>query len=420
VVIGRLDDARLSISEREEGGRLWVSGGYAYIVPGHRDTNYLHIVDVADPTNPQFLTTFTGAASHVTDVLVDGDVMILGAYWRGFEIYDLTDPISPVYLAGGHELPLEGYFFAWSPGRLRGHHLVVPTLSDLNVIDVPRGAQGAIGTVVAFANLAQGPPPPPPPPPDGPDGPAAPAPVSAMVTSPNPGFVVISTGPAGSDPQGFGLLGCRVSITAPAATPEDPLVIRFQIEASAIPPGIDAAMIDVFRDGVLVLPCLGSIGVASPDPCVASRTTQPDGDVEIVVLSSTASDWAFAVREWQDPIDFGDDDGSPFEADIVWLSSAGITRGCTSAGDRYCPDDHATRGQLAAFLTRALGLNERLQGAFTDDDGSPFEADIERLAALGITHGCGPGHYCPDGHLTRGQLAAFLTRALGLNGTQGD
>jgi hypothetical protein len=39
---------------------------------------------------------------------------------------------------------------------------------------------------------------------------------------------------------------------------------------------------------------------------------------------------------------------------------------------------------------------------------------IEALAASGITGGCGGGNYCPDAPLTRGQMAAFLAKALGL------
>ncbi len=43
---------------------------------------------------------------------------------------------------------------------------------------------------------------------------------------------------------------------------------------------------------------------------------------------------------------------------------------------------------------------------------------IEALAAAGITAGCGGGNYCPDNPLTRGQMAVFLAKALGLNWSQ--
>jgi S-layer homology domain len=40
---------------------------------------------------------------------------------------------------------------------------------------------------------------------------------------------------------------------------------------------------------------------------------------------------------------------------------------------------------------------------------------IEALAASGITGGCGAGNYCPDNPVTRGQMAVFLSKALGLH-----
>jgi hypothetical protein len=45
----------------------------------------------------------------------------------------------------------------------------------------------------------------------------------------------------------------------------------------------------------------------------------------------------------------------------------------------------------------------------------PFFQFVEALAASGITGGCGGGNYCPDAPLTRGQMAVFLAKALGLH-----
>ncbi|MCP3993550.1 MAG: S-layer homology domain-containing protein [bacterium] len=118
-------------------------------------------------------------------------------------------------------------------------------------------------------------------------------------------------------------------------------------------------------------------------------------------------------------IDFTDDDASIFEGSIERLATAGITKGCNPpANTRYCPNDTVTRGQMAAFLVRGLGLTERDPNLdFTDDDGSTFEADIERLATAGITKGCNPPantKFCPHARLTRAEMATFLARALEL------
>lgn len=47
--------------------------------------------------------------------------------------------------------------------------------------------------------------------------------------------------------------------------------------------------------------------------------------------------------------------------------------------------------------------------------GHPFFRFVEALAAAGITGGCGTGIYCPDNPVTRGQMAVFLSVALGLH-----
>jgi hypothetical protein len=44
----------------------------------------------------------------------------------------------------------------------------------------------------------------------------------------------------------------------------------------------------------------------------------------------------------------------------------------------------------------------------------PFFQFVEALKASGITGGCGGTNYCPDSPLTRGQMAVFLAKALGL------
>lgn len=112
---------------------------------------------------------------------------------------------------------------------------------------------------------------------------------------------------------------------------------------------------------------------------------------------------------------FFDDDGSPHEQSIDWLAAAEITGGCNPpTGDAFCPGLGVTRGQMAAFLNRALDLSASSVNRFDDDDASVFEADVQALAAAGITGGCGRRTFCPGGVVTRGQMAAFMARAFDL------
>ncbi|MDJ0952922.1 MAG: right-handed parallel beta-helix repeat-containing protein [Acidimicrobiia bacterium] len=114
---------------------------------------------------------------------------------------------------------------------------------------------------------------------------------------------------------------------------------------------------------------------------------------------------------------FIDDNGNIHEGNIEAIRAAGITKGCNPpSNDRYCPDEAVTRGEMAAFLGRALDLPASGTDFFSDDDGSVFEANINAIAAAGITKGCNPpanDQFCPAARVTRGQMAAFLVRALG-------
>lgn len=118
---------------------------------------------------------------------------------------------------------------------------------------------------------------------------------------------------------------------------------------------------------------------------------------------------------------FTDDDDSVFENDIERLAEGGVTKGCNPpTNDQFCPDDPVTRGQMAAFLVRAFDYTEDGDTDFTDDDESVFESDIEKLAAAGVTKGCNPPdntQFCPDDPVSRAEMATFLSRALGLTPT---
>ncbi|MFZ0013204.1 MAG: hypothetical protein WAL25_03720 [Acidimicrobiia bacterium] len=116
---------------------------------------------------------------------------------------------------------------------------------------------------------------------------------------------------------------------------------------------------------------------------------------------------------------FVDDEGHLFEGDINRLAAAGITRGCNPpANDRFCPDRAMTRGAMAAMLSRAFRYAQSNDDRFVDDDGHIFEPEIQKIAAVGVTMGCNPpvnDRFCPDDIVTRDAMASFLTRAIGLS-----
>jgi hypothetical protein len=99
----------------------------------------------------------------------------------------------------------------------------------------------------------------------------------------------------------------------------------------------------------------------------------------------------------------------------------GITNGCGTGPLIYCPDNSVTRAQMAVFLLRAKHGADYVPpaavGVFSDVPGNYWAAAwIEQLYAEGITTGCGtnPLTYCPEGLVTRAQMAVFLVRTFNL------
>jgi hypothetical protein len=110
---------------------------------------------------------------------------------------------------------------------------------------------------------------------------------------------------------------------------------------------------------------------------------------------------------------FVDDDGNTHEGAIEAIFAEEITVGCDQRGIFFCPNDPVTRGQMAAFIVRALELPRTSDDFFNDDNGTTFENQINQIAAAEITLGCNPpsnSKFCPDRGMTRGEMASLLAR----------
>jgi hypothetical protein len=107
---------------------------------------------------------------------------------------------------------------------------------------------------------------------------------------------------------------------------------------------------------------------------------------------------------------------SPFYGFVETLLHHGITGGCAAAA--FCPQAAAARGPMAVFVLAAkegAGYQPPACGTPVFGDvppAHPFCRWIEELARRGVAGGCGGGNFCPEGAVTREQMAVFLLRTL--------
>ena len=117
---------------------------------------------------------------------------------------------------------------------------------------------------------------------------------------------------------------------------------------------------------------------------------------------------------------FSDVNASPMWEESMWfaphverLAELEITVGCDTDPLRYCPDGNLTRGQVASWIARAFDLDEAESAGFADTADSGHEADIDAVVAAGIAGGCDTDldRFCPDRIVTRGELAKYVNAA---------
>ena len=125
-------------------------------------------------------------------------------------------------------------------------------------------------------------------------------PLETSVTTPIAGTVNIVEGPiSGSNPApGFGFLGQEVGITIstitnenPLTDPNNPLILTFTVDSSLVAAGQTVQTLQVFRNGVQLANCPPDPLTAGNLPCVSSRATLGDGDLQFTVKTLAPSQW---------------------------------------------------------------------------------------------------------------------------------
>ena len=121
---------------------------------------------------------------------------------------------------------------------------------------------------------------------------------------------------------------------------------------------------------------------------------------------------------------FNDVDGHRHELAVAAMVDSGLFEQLECAPGRFCPNDPAPRRVVAVWLHNALTNRDTPIAAAvfadtSDSDDYRWRHHADALYEMGVTYGCRaePLRFCPDRAVTRGQLAALLSRAYGFAGT---
>ena len=110
---------------------------------------------------------------------------------------------------------------------------------------------------------------------------------------------------------------------------------------------------------------------------------------------------------------FADVSPTSYYADAVaWMFSTGVTTGTSAT--TFSPDRTVTRGEVATFLHRVVGLPDGGSEPFTDVAATDFfAAAVAWMAGTGITTGTSPTTFSPHRAVTRAEVGTFLYRFAG-------
>lgn len=100
----------------------------------------------------------------------------------------------------------------------------------------------------------------------------------------------------------------------------------------------------------------------------------------------------------------------PHAQGITATAESGVVSGYEDGTFR--PQRSVSRGQMATILADAYRLEAEGDTRFDDvGEGHPHAAGVAALAEHDVAEGFRDGTYRPEAPVTRGQMAAFLTRA---------
>ena len=141
------------------------------------------------------------------------------------------------------------------------------------------------------------------------------------------------------------------------------------------------------------------------------------------MVERIGDEWVVDIRQGSEPARietayegsdwFADDNANTHEANINRIAELGVTVGCSTEPAWFCPNRPVSRAEMAAFMLRAVGESQPTpsRGHTFEDvpDGVWYTKFVHALAERGVDLGQN-GRWRPTEPLTRLEMAHWVTR----------
>ena len=133
---------------------------------------------------------------------------------------------------------------------------------------------------------------------------------------------------------------------------------------------------------------------------------------EVATILFRLIDDQYRASIWSTTNNFSDvNEGDWFNNAVSTMVNAGVIAGMPDG--TFQPNRAITRGELAAIMSRFFAQYPGLANNAFDDVGGHWAQDsINMLAAAGFVTGYGDGTFAPDQLITRAEVAALINRVL--------
>ncbi|MUT65178.1 S-layer homology domain-containing protein [Paenibacillus sp. NEAU-GSW1] len=156
-------------------------------------------------------------------------------------------------------------------------------------------------------------------------------------------------------------------------------------------------------------------GLLNEETGAISRPSYTDGDAQVTLNAEVDANGTTYEKVYDLTIKAADITNADIQGHWARTSAETLAAKLIIEGrsdGSFDPGAGLTRAETAALLVRAIGIGaSEAKAGLSNISGKWYEAAVSSAYTAGLVTGCEDGTFCPDGLVTREELAVILARA---------